>query len=94
MSNEISTPIKRKAGKEPMRVTRLQYLDEDEEEVNSQPRTEELDDDVAARPSLHQYFEELGTADAIRIKMCSAYASYLRSIQPPALKRNRKLVEK
>lgn len=94
MSNEISTPMKRRAGKEPMKVTRLQYLDEDEDEVNSQPRTEELEDDVAARPSLHQYFEELSTPDAIRIKMCSAYASYLRSIQPPALKRNRKQQEK
>lgn len=41
-------------------------------------------------PDLATYFDAYGTSNADRIRMCAAYASYLRTLQPPKVKKQKK----
>lgn len=41
-------------------------------------------------PDLATYFDAYGTSNADRIRMCAAYASYLRTLQPPKVKKAKK----
>jgi len=41
-------------------------------------------------PDLATYFDAYGTTNADRIRMCAAYASYLRTLQPPKVKKAKK----
>lgn len=41
-------------------------------------------------PDLATYFDAYGTSNVDRIRMCAAYASYLRTLQPPKVKKAKK----